>query len=223
MNLLKRIAAKLPNSWQNELKRHYFAKQIRQGRFLTNEPDFIELPKLLKAGDWAIDVGANIGHYTRRMSDLVGSGGRVLAFEPVPETFALLAANVYRFTHRNVTLLNAAASNATALVSMSIPDFDSGLQNFYQAHLLAAGAKGGLDVLTIGVDALRLPRRVALIKIDAEGHEAGVLEGMAELIRRDRPTLIVETSSAQIEAALKGQGYSSRRLPGSSNLLFTIG
>lgn len=222
MNILKQVAARLPGAWQNQLKRHFFARQIRRGTFVTNEPDFYELPRLLKQGDWAIDVGANIGHYAKRMSDLVGPSGRVVAMEPVPDTFALLAANVYLFANRNVTLLNAAASDSTRAVSMEIPDFDSGLKNFYQAHLLAAGTKGGLEVLTLAVDALRLPGRVALVKIDAEGHEAGVLQGMAEIIRRDRPALIVETSSESIESDLTALGYFSRRLPSSSNLLFTI-
>lgn len=44
-------------------------------------------------GDWALDIGANVGHYTKRMSDLAGPEGRVIAFEPVPDTFAVLCAN----------------------------------------------------------------------------------------------------------------------------------
>src|SRR5215470_17062957 len=111
MNLLKRIAATLPAVWQNELKRVHFRNQIRHNRFVTDEPEYSILPTLISAGDWVIDVGANVGHYTKRFSELVGPTGRVIAFEPVPETFALLAANLQVLPKTNATLINAAVSD----------------------------------------------------------------------------------------------------------------
>jgi hypothetical protein len=42
-------------------------------------------------GDWAIDVGANVAFYTKRLAELFGSDPRVLAMESVAETFVLLA------------------------------------------------------------------------------------------------------------------------------------
>ena len=41
--------------------------------------------------DWIVDVGANVGHYTKRLSELVGPKGRVIAFEPILETFSILS------------------------------------------------------------------------------------------------------------------------------------
>src|SRR4030065_2139701 len=127
MKLFKRIAASLPALWQNELKRLHFRRQIRRGTFITSEPEYAILPSLISEGDWAIDVGANVGHYTKRFSELVGVSGRVIAFEPVPETFALLAANLQEVSNFNVTLINAAASEDTDIVGMSVPTFDTGL------------------------------------------------------------------------------------------------
>lgn len=219
MKLLKRIAAVLPPVWQSELKRIHFRRQIRRDSFVTSEPEYAILSNLISAGDWVIDVGANVGHYTKRFSELVGPTGRVIAFEPVPETFALLAANLQVLPKTNVTLINAAVSDKTNLVGMSIPVFDTGLRNFYQAHL-SDSPDSGLQVLTLCLNSLNITHKITLIKIDAEGHEAGVLSGMHQILLRDKPTLIVETGSSEVEDSLERIGYTPERLHGSPNVLF---
>jgi FkbM family methyltransferase len=215
---LKRVAARMPMAWQQTLKRWYFARQLLRGRFVTDEKEFGLLGSLIARGDWVLDIGANVGHYTARMSDLVGAEGRVIAFEPVPATFELLASNVARLRCTNVTLVNAAASDSTRAVGMSLPTFDSGLTNFYMAKL----GEGAMDVqvLTLAVDGFRIPQPIKLVKIDAEGHEVSVLRGMVELLRRDHPDLIVEDNSPEIEPYLTGLGYTAERLAGSSNAIF---
>ena len=218
MSTFKRIAARLPHRWQAELKRLHFGRQIAQDRFDTSEAEYGLLPQLLQPGDWAIDVGANVGQYTKRFSDLVGPRGRVLAFEPVPATFALLAANAERFAHGNVSLFNAAVSDQLQVMGMAIPRFPTGLQNYYEAHLTGA-ADAGVQVLTVSLDALSIAQKVALIKIDAEGHEAHVLAGMWQLIERSRPVLLIETGSDQLVDEVKRRGYAVARSAGSSNVV----
>ncbi len=78
----------------------------------------------------------------------------------------------------------------------------------------------GLQVLTLCVDSLNITHKITLIKIDAEGHEAGVLRGMHRILLRDKPTLIVETGSREIEDSLERIGYTHERLDGSPNVLF---
>ncbi|MCC7486338.1 MAG: FkbM family methyltransferase [Burkholderiales bacterium] len=214
--MLKRVAAALPAAWQHELRRRHFAREIRGGRFYTDEKEYALLDTLLRSGDWALDIGANVGHYTLRLSQLVGPGGRVIAMEPVPDTFALLAANARLFPHANVTLVNAAASDRVALARMDLPRFADGLPNYYQARL--SGDPGGLAVMTLPVDALALPR-VALVKMDVEGHELAALAGMRGLLERDHPVMIVETGPGEAMALIESMGYACERLPGSSNVL----
>jgi FkbM family methyltransferase len=222
MTLLKRLAARLPHFWQYALRRIYFGLQVRWNRFFTSEPEYALLPTLLSPGDCVIDVGANIGIYTKRCSELVGRDGRVIAFEPVPETFALLAGNVQRFGFSNVTLINAALSDEAAFVGMRVPTFDTGLKNVYEARLVHDTDRQteGLHVMVLRLDALNIPQRVALVKIDVEGHEAFVLRGMVDLLQRDHPSLIVETNSPDVEANLCSMGYLAKRLDGSPNILF---
>jgi FkbM family methyltransferase len=219
MNPLKKLASHLPSLWQQELKRLHYRCQIHRQTFETTEPEFLVLDQLISAGDWVIDIGANVGHYTKRFSDLVGPQGRVIAVEPVPDTFALLAANVLLFQYRNVTLLNLAASDQTTVVGIQIPDFETGLKNYYQATTVTT-QESELQVMTVALDSLVLIHRIRLIKIDAEGHDPVVLQGIEWVLARDHPTLIVETSSPIAVEKLASLGYSSEKLLGSSNTLF---
>src|SRR5262249_19321993 len=156
--------------------------QVRRGRFTTTEPEFGRLSSLVKSGDWALDIGANVGHYTVRLSELVGPEGRVLAFEPVPENLELLAANVALLPGRNDIVSNAAACDGGGVAGVSLPHWPRGLRDYYPAQL---SPEGGTRVLCLPIDALPLPHAVRLVKVDAEGHELPILRGMAELLRRD--------------------------------------
>lgn len=219
MAILKSIAAKLPGKWQTELKRIHFKRQIKNGTFSSPEPEYKILSEFVENGDWVIDVGANVGHYTQRLSKLVGPEGRVIAFEPVPTTFSILAANIQEFSYSNVTLFNAAISSKLSSARMALPCLDSGLTNYYQANL-SSDSTGSLTVLTVPLDSIVQNQKIKLIKIDVEGHESFALAGMQQIIRDSHPIIILETGSDTIIEKLNAEGYSSERLPGSPNMLF---
>ncbi len=218
LRLLKHVASRMPASWQLEIKRHLYRRQIQRDSFVTDEPEYPILDSLLSTGDWAIDVGANIGHYTKRMSEIVGEHGRIIAFEPIGDTFSLLAANLQAFRYKNVSLLNAAASDQTGIAGMSIPHFENGMRNYYEASITTNG--DGLQAMTLAIDSLCLPSAVRLVKIDAEGHELNVLRGMTQLLSRDKPVLIIEVSSREVDSFLEPLGYSRETLPNSPNHIY---
>ena len=214
----KRIAARLPHDWQQAMKRRHFQRQISGNAFLTDEPEWELSSRWLSAGDWAIDVGANIGPYTKRFSDLVGAAGRVIAFEPVPATFELLAANAAQFAVPNVTLLNLAASDATRVLGMRIPSFNTGLKNYYEAAITAASAE--LHIMTCAIDSLHLAGPVRLLKIDAEGHDAVVIRGAMKTIAANLPTIVMESGSSEVGGLLEALGYRMESVTGSSNVIY---
>jgi FkbM family methyltransferase len=223
MNWFKRLAYRLPASYQRELKRLHFARLIRKGLFKaaeTYEQEFRRLDQWVSAGDTVLDVGANVGNYTARLSELVGPTGHVYAFEPMPDTFELLSANMARFPLRNISLFNVAASDGSGLCGMSLPKSDDGLDNPYMAHLADANERAELSAFRLSIDALNIPERVTLVKIDVEGHELAALRGMQALLRRDHPLLIVEGRSAEVEAFLASFGYSFEQAEGSPNRVF---
>jgi FkbM family methyltransferase len=219
ISVLRPILGRLPDPMQRELRRLHYARQIRRGRFGTDEPEYGMLERWVRAGDTVLDVGANIGRYTMKLSALVGPQGRVIAVEPVAETFVLLSENVSRSPHGNVTLLNVAASSGFEVVGMTVPRDSSGIENLYQASI-DGGTEGGPRVLTAPMDALRLPSRISLAKIDVEGHELAALAGMDRILTEDRPVLIVEDSSAEIQTVLTDRGYESTQFDGSPNRLY---
>jgi FkbM family methyltransferase len=186
---------------------------IRRRSFITDEPEFSSLETWIKPGDWVVDVGANLGIYTRRMSELVGSAGRVIALEPVPSTFELLAANTADLG--NVTLIQAAAVSRRRIVQMVVPLFENGLQCHYRAHV---SEEGDLSALGMELADLHIPTP-ALIKIDAEGHDLDVLLGMEA--DPPVPVLIVEYNSPDVVRFLTERGYRPQKLGASPNTIWT--
>jgi len=220
VSLLKKAVSHLPRTWQHELRRQHFAHQLRSGRFRTDEKEYDVLEQFVSLGDWVVDVGANVGHYTNKLSGIVGPTGRVIAFEPVPATFEILASNARLFPFANVTLLNLAAGKSTCIAGMEIPKFESGLDNYYMAHLLTGGVSG-LEVMCIPIDCLSFPSRICLVKIDAEGVDLAVLHGMERLLANDHPIVIIEDDSNEIDELLLPLGYVTASIPGSHNRVFT--
>lgn len=219
LNLLRRFASHLPAHWQTTLRRHWCSWQIRFGRFNHDEPEFKRLSDWVSDGDCVIDIGANVGLFTAALSRLVGPNGHVFAFEPVPETFLLLTSNSRRFAYPNITLLNAAASDVSALVGMEIPTLQSGLSNIYEAHIVDSPAQK--QTFAVPVDALDLPGKVTFCKIDVEGHEYKALLGMKNLLTKHGPLLVVEGANAAVNEFLSTLGYTGVRISGSPNTVFT--
>jgi len=218
-NFLKKISSKLPKQYQQELKRLYFSRQINKGTFVSDENEFYILQRWVNKGDWVIDVGANIGHYTKRLSELVSETGRVIAIEPIPDTFELLAANMAKVSYNNVSLFNIAASESSSIKGMALPKLDTGLDNYFMAKITKSNPS--LEILCLSIDSLNLPRPISLVKIDAEGHDIHVLKGMESLLKKDHPVLIIEEDTSEVEEYLDKFGYSSERINSSHNKVFS--
>jgi FkbM family methyltransferase len=210
------ILKNMPASPRSSLRRLYYHWQIRTDRFVSPEPEFRDLASYCHEGDWALDIGANVGHYACRLSSLVGPEGHVFAIEPIPETFALLASNVEFFAYRNVTLLNLAASDRTGVTTMSIPA-ESGLKDLYFSKIAAGG---DWPVYGCRIDDIRFEKRISLIKIDVEGHELLVLQGMKSLLETDHPTVIVEGNSDAVNSLFEALSYRREAKSGSPNRVF---
>jgi len=218
VRLIYTLIAWLPKDVQHLIRQFHFRYLIRRQDFLPDELEFRDVERYVRPGDWVIDVGANVGRYTCFMSRCVGEGGRVLAFEPILESFSLLTENVRSSRATNVSLHNLALSSENALVHMSVPsDSQTRLNNYYEAHI---APNGGVPVLCLTLDSLPIPHAVRLIKIDAEGHDLYVLQGAQRTIQRDRPVIIVEGwESGAVAAWLREHDYLIQKHEGSHNMV----
>ena len=180
------LTAVLPASVQVALKRPYNLWVLRQGRI---EVDAEGVRRLLHGGV-ALDVGANIGSYTRL---LAGLADEVIAIEPVPETFGHLRFNMHSLGVRNVRLLNAAASDRDGQVVIEIPRYRRGPEAIADARVVQSPTNlRHFMVAAMRIDSLTL-NRLDFIKIDVEGHEIPVVRGALETIERFRPAMIIES------------------------------
>lgn len=185
------------------------------------EPEYARLEQWIDEGDWSIDVGANQGRYTARLSQLTGPSGRVLAFEPVPETFQILASIISRLPFSNVTAVNAAVSDSTGEVRITVPTDGGGVQNYYRSHITKQSE--GLRAFSVTLDSfISSQNPIKLVKIDAEGHEFEVVRGMQSLLETFSPVLIIEENSAALRPYLEALGYSRSKVDGSPNAIYTI-
>lgn len=215
---LRPLVRLLPANWRETLRGAYYKQQIRAGHFVSPEPDFDHCASLINKGDWVIDVGANVGHYTLKFSVLVGQEGRVIAFEPVPNTFKHLASNAMAARFSNITLFNVAASDQSRHVNIELPVSPSGNLNYYTASITNNG--GDTSAIALSIDSLSLPNPITLVKIDAEGHDTAVLAGMTETIKKCRPAIIVESDDEEIDKLLRSLDYEWTQLPGSPNRIY---
>jgi FkbM family methyltransferase len=166
------------------------------GRF---EPSTVAaFRRYVKPGATVLDIGANIGAHTLQLARLVGPQGRVLSFEPTAFAFAKL--------RRNLDLNPQIAGRVTALQYFltggngdALPPsvFSNwSLQRSAEAHekhlgvpMATAGARSAtLD----SVLAEQAVEKVDLIKLDVDGFECDVLAGASNMMRRDRPTFVME-------------------------------
>ena len=135
--------------------------------------------RLVKPDMNVIDVGAHIGYYTKNFSHLTGPAGRVFAIEPSPENFGVLVDNLKSWGRNNVTAYNNAASDRSGMVNLHISPGHSN-------HSLVAGytpAEKTIPIQALRLDDLLPEQKIDFIKIDVEGYEPHVINGMRNLIR----------------------------------------
>lgn len=152
---------------------------------------------IVRPGDVAVDVGAMIGYYTLILARGVGPGGRVYAFEPDPDSFRLLEENVAMNGYEHVTCRRAIVGDRSGSGSLfRAPDEHRGDNRAY-AHRKRAPTEVEMVALDEVVEA-----PVDIVKVDVQGFEGRVLEGMPNLIAgSDQLTLLVEFSPELLDEA----------------------
>jgi FkbM family methyltransferase len=189
------------------------------GRFERAALEFFssQLFNRMKNRRLCLDVGANIGNHSLAFAEHFG---RVLAFEPNPRTFKLLAINAE--LARNITPYRLGASNRKETITAYQDALNLGATTTVRsvAEYRAQNQNGVISTVQFDVDRLDCVlsspdlHQVDFIKLDVEGQEAAALEGMEAILRASGPIVAMEAPadsfkdgklpSAQI---LKSHGY----------------
>ena len=181
------------------------------------------LAEHLSAGHVFLDIGSNIGFFALIGATCVGPAGRVYAMEPLAENLKCLKANLRCNDVRNVEILPVAASNCEGAQDFFLAQHTGG-STLSESHI-PPDVKGKTTVDVATVDGLIQRQTIMppdLIKIDVEGAEIEVLEGMHDTMVKLRPTIVFEVDDAlpdragdkfdAISKLLTSSGYSVRRL-----------
>ncbi|MGH6932491.1 MAG: FkbM family methyltransferase [Dongiaceae bacterium] len=163
------------------------------GRALQLYGEFAEsenrlMARFLRAGDMALDVGANIGTCTLAMARAVGPNGLVHAFEPQALVFQTLCANLAINGLTQVRAWPWAVGEEAGTARIPVPALDTD-ENFGAVQVQTTGHTEAVPLVRlddIGIE------RAALLKIDVEGMELAVLRGAAALLQRCRPVVYFE-------------------------------
>lgn len=175
--------------------------------------------RLLDEGEFALDIGANVGYITSLMAARVGKQGKVMAFEPHPVLFQELSSNVDRWSDATdiaeVEVKGIALSDKSGTAGLYVPaDWESNRGVAALARGDASSTPGTKHIIDLERldELLTDEHRIGLAKIDVEGHEEGVLRGAENLLRRRAIRDIVFEDVAGYPSPamqmLEGFGYS---------------
>lgn len=163
------------------------------------EPGTLEVVlKLAGVCKWFVDVGANSGFFAVTAA-CANKDLEVHAFEPMPAFCGLIRRNA-QLNAVAVQVHGVALSNSAGLLDFYVPRAGQG--NIYSATLSRAhfAAHQNTEPLVLQVPVVVFDTYMSantwqgngLVKIDAEGYDYEVLDGMYALLSEKRPYLIVE-------------------------------
>jgi len=173
----------------------------------------------IQPGNNVLDIGANIGYFTLIFANLVSNTGKVFAFEPEPQNFSLLKQNIEINGYKNVVLENRIVSDRNGKTKLYLSEENAGMHRIYPSHFCS---EKFVQVEMLSLDdyfqSNEFNNKINFIKIDAEGSELGVLNGMTNLLESNKkvkiflefvPSCIKEFGAkpGDLLSLLKNNGY----------------
>ncbi len=156
-------------------------------------------------GDTVVDVGGHIGFYAAKQARRAGPGGRVFVFEPNPESFGRLLKNMEVNGLRNVHASNRAVTSRAEQVMLRIAEGSSEATTIMKEGTTYAYDR---EILIPAVSLDRIVRenaitKIDILKIDAEGAEAEIVESGESYALSLVRNAIVETHSEALKEEIK--------------------
>ena len=166
---------------------------------IYGESDTELVQKIIKKNYIVLDIGANIGYYTLIFAKLVGDSGKVFSFEPESENFKILKKNVEINGYNNVILEQKIVSNIDGKSTLYVSK-KAGSHRIYKPDYYVES----LEIESISMDSYiekNNIKKIDFIKIDVEGAELNVLQGIQKILdSNEHIILFSEFSPNQIKS-----------------------
>jgi FkbM family methyltransferase len=196
----------IPSGYANELKLDMSTLPISHAHFgsLTygNLESAVQEAMLrhLAAGGVFYDVGANLGFFALLGARLAGPEGTVVAFEAAPDNAEAIRVNAALNGFTNIEVIAKAVSDRSGVGQLQVVDDQSWSKLAeYGEH---PNTEKVMDVELVSIDQLIADgaiRPPTVVKIDVEGAELAVLEGMRSTIAAYQPAIICELHDTHAE------------------------
>lgn len=171
-----------------------------KGSYENLELNWIE--ENLNPEDVFIDIGANIGIFTLTAAQKIGQG-KVYSFEPFEQNHNSLIKNIELNPFKNIQVEKFAIAESEKEISLFYDDEDKNLGMVSSYNL---SKKNETIIKAIALDDYVLSnkiKKVDIIKMDIEGNELYALQGMKNVLKNQKPKLLVEVDPE----ILKRTGY----------------
>lgn len=196
----------------------YFSNMISDTRYVLGvyEPEIAaKIETYIKSGYAYIDVGANVGYYAMLASKtIVKNNQTIIAIEPFDANIQMIHNHLSKNEIKNVTVIQNAISNSEKIVEFSLTDNHAANTYISDSEFYKTAPKTKIKAVSLDsiCDAYNFEK--LLIKIDVEGAEAEVLEGMKNCIEKYQPKILLATHECHVVGVeqkcltiLKGYGY----------------
>ena len=161
--------------------------RVRSRAYEEQETELFK--KIVRGGMVVVDIGANIGYYTLIAASIVGEHGKVFAFEPEPKNHALLVKNIEANGYENIIAVPKAVSDKGGSTRLFLsPDGNTGWHRIYDSE----DGWNSIEIETVTLDEFFQGKEesIDVIKMDVEGSEMAVLQGMTRILERNDKLII---------------------------------
>jgi FkbM family methyltransferase len=185
---------------------------------IKDQWDVFHIRTLVKKGDTILDIGSNFGYYSVVLAAHLQKDCRIFAFEPLPENYARLVDHIKLNSMGDCiepSPLAISDVSGESVISLRVNG------NSGSASLVASESEQKIVIKTVSIDEFveeKKLSRVDFLKVDVEGSEPLVLRGASQLIREQKPSMMVEFDSVVLRRAgssvvelgrtLRAMGYS---------------
>jgi len=151
----------------------------------------------LKKGMNCLDVGSNIGYYVLLESQIVGKNGTVIAIEPSLPNFKILQENVKSQKFSNVRIFHFACGNRDGNGNFLTSDrsnwsrIDEKYFEFFPPNKIVSSEKIEIKKIDSFIEQIDI-KKLDIIRMDIDGYEYKVLDGMIHTLKKFKPTFIIE-------------------------------